>query len=243
MTSMTRAASRESIIRAYRDLVKVRGGAVVGSGVFERETGLSKYYWNGRYWRNWSAFQTEAGFDANSPTQRIDDEVLLRRFAELALERDEIPTEADLALKRAEDPSFPGKGGFRRWGSRHALLAKIAEYCEGKAEFASVLTKLRGESSESLDHRLESSKVQGFVYLLKSGKHYKLGRSNAVGRRLRELAIQLPKKPDTVHVIETDDPEGIEAYWHSRFSSKRQGGEWFALSAEDVQAFKRRRYQ
>ncbi len=227
----------------YNDLVRERGGNPVGVGVFTRETGIKKYYWQGGYWRSWSAFQADAGHVPNSPTQRIADETLLQRFAELALERNEIPTEPDLILKKKEDPSFPDKSVFRRWGDRNTLLAKVAEYCEGKEQFVSVLDLLKQDVSSTLDNRLDSFRIKGFVYLLRSGKHYKLGRTNAVGRRLRELAIQLPQKPDTVHVIETDDPDGIEQYWHRRFAEKRHGGEWFALSADDVRAFKKRRFQ
>jgi hypothetical protein len=74
---------------------------------------------------------------------------------------------------------------------------------------------------------------------MKSGPHYKIGRTNSVGRRGSELAIKVPIPPKTIHSIETDDPIGVEAYWHKRFVDKRGEGEWFALSPEDVKAFKR----
>lgn len=78
--------------------------------------------------------------------------------------------------------------------------------------------------------------------MIKSGRHYKIGRSNAVGRRERELAIQLPEKTALVHSISTDDPVGIEQYWHKRFADRRGNGEWFNLSRDDVKAFRRRKF-
>jgi hypothetical protein len=63
-----------------------------------------------------------------------------------------------------------------------------------------------------------------------------------VGQRERQLAIQLPEKVGTIHSIRTDDPAGIEAYWHKRFEAKRMNGEWFNLNAEDIGAFKRRKF-
>jgi len=235
--------SKKQIIDAYRQLVEERGGKVVGERVFIRETGFSHHLWKGMYWRSWSAFQADAGYTPNPPTDRIPDERLLRRFADLALELGAIPTEADLMLKRKDDSSFPSKATYRRWGSRDALLARVSEFCEEEDHYASVLDLLRHGIPNRIERRLKSNEIKGFVYLLRSGKSYKIGRTRALGRRLYELAIQLPQKPDTVHVIETDDPEGIEQYWHRRFAEKRQGGEWFALDTDDVRAFRRRSFQ
>jgi hypothetical protein len=43
---------------------------------------------------------------------------------------------------------------------------------------------------------------------MKSGRYYKIGRSNTAGRRECEVAIQMPEKLVTVPTIRTGDPQG-----------------------------------
>jgi hypothetical protein len=76
--------------------------------------------------------------------------------------------------------------------------------------------------------------------MIKLGKHYKIGKMFAVPRRHREIALELPEKPDLVTPFGPTIPR-IEAYWHDRFSSKRTNCEWFARLPEDVRAFKKRK--
>jgi hypothetical protein len=73
-------------------------------------------------------------------------------------------------------------------------------------------------------------------------KRYKIGKADLVGRRTKQVAVNLPEDLELVHAISTDDAYGIEAYWHRRFDEKRRGGEWFVLTAADVKAFKRRKF-
>ena len=83
--------------------------------------------------------------------------------------------------------------------------------------------------------------TEGYVYLIQFGEEYKIGTSNNVERRFRELKTQMPYEGKIVHTIVTGDPEGIEAYWHQYYAEKRLKGEWFKLSKSDVQYFKKRK--
>lgn len=74
------------------------------------------------------------------------------------------------------------------------------------------------------------------------GKKYKIGYSKAALTRASTVSGLTPDGSEIIHLIRTDDMRGIEAYWHNRFSEKRGNGEWFALSAADVAAFKRRKF-
>ena len=145
--------SKEEIVNAYRDLVR-RTGRRVGEGVFKRETGISPYYWRGGYWPKWSVFQAEAGFEPNKPKMRVEDEVILRCFAELARELGRVPTQADLQLKRRRNQSFPDKASFARWGNTDARDEQAATFCERNPDFADVLALLRDRASASLESRL-----------------------------------------------------------------------------------------
>ncbi len=77
----------------------------------------------------------------------------------------------------------------------------------------------------------------GHVYMLRSGPHYKIGKTRDLNGRLDQIKLQLPWPVEVVHTIETDDPDGIESYWHKRFSEKRENGEWFNLTRDDVAIF------
>jgi hypothetical protein len=148
-------------------------------------------------------------------------------------------------MKARNDPGFPHDRPFRRFGAKRELVAKLLEFCRSHDAYNDVARLCE----EYVPHRPETAQESvapdnnvGYVYLIKSGRFYKIGKANHAGRRNYELTIQLPEKAKEVHVIRTDDPGGIEAYWHNRFATKRKNGEWFDLDGTDVAAFKRRKF-
>jgi hypothetical protein len=241
------AIDKQHILDEIKRVAKANGGKAPGRQKFTSETGIKESDWYPQHWLRWSDALRESGLSPNEMETAWSDDVLLEKCIGLIRELKHIPVVGELRRKSKKDPDFLSDTAFRRLGGKSKLLTAIIRYCEQRVGYDDIIeacTRVANENQRSLRDDRESSvqEVVGFVYLMKSGRHHKIGKTNAVGRRERELAIQLPEKANTVHVIKTDDPTGIEAYWHKRFESKRGNGEWFDLTSGDIKAFKRRKF-
>ena len=236
---------KEQLLAEIRRIAAENGGKPPGRLMFEKETGIGEHGWRGRYWARWNDAVREAGLEPNQKNTAYPDEFLIGTLAALTRELGHFPTESELRLKSRSDADFPNASVYRRLGKKSSLVAKVLEYCKRRNGYSDVIAScenVAGKIEPTASNENSAPELNGHVYLLKSGRFYKIGRSNAVGRRERELAIQLPEKAGVVHSIRTDDPTGIEAYWHKRFEAKRRNGEWFELAQEDIRAFKRRKF-
>jgi hypothetical protein len=235
---------RSFIVSEIRRTAEANGGTPPGRARFASETGIRESDWSGRYWARWNDALVEAGFAPNQLQARYDDDVMAALVSEIR-RLGRMPTTAELRLRRRDDTTFPSAGVFAKFGRKAVLAGRVGDYCqrhpghEDVLEAIAATIELAPEDDAAGDGGAER---YGFVYLLKSGRHYKIGQTFDVGRRRYEIAIQLPEPVTEVHAIRTDDPIGIERYWHGRFAERRRNGEWFELTQADVSAFKRRRF-
>lgn len=231
------------ILDTIRRMAATNGGKAPGSQKFESETGLGKADWYQKYWLRWGDAIREAGCDPNSMISSFGEEFLIQKYIELTRELGRFPIEGDLIVKRRGDRTFPCRDAFWRLGNKSERAAKILAYCRTHDGFEDVILLVAPVVvAQSLDEDgAPDESATGYVYLLRHGsrREYKIGRTNNPMRREGEIGVELPQKLDPIHVIETDDPAGIETYWHRRFKEKRLKNEWFALTAADVRAFKR----
>jgi hypothetical protein len=71
----------------------------------------------------------------------------------------------------------------------------------------------------------------GYVYIIRAGEYYKIGRAIDVRRRVSQLS--LPFEIDIVHTITVSDMARAERYVHNLMRDKRLRGEWYALDTTD----------
>ena len=242
--------TKETILAEIVRTAQLNGGKPLGSHKFESETGIKSTLWLGKIWARWSDALQEAGFIPNVLVKAHDKEFLFETYAKLSSANNRLVTKSDMRLMSRNGVEVPDWNTFQnRFGSKVKFIDELAIYLRQVNRFADVIQMCAdygGNDSEkylSVDNEIISVNPSiEFVYLLKSGKFYKAGRTNSVGRRQYEIAKQMPEEVVEIHRISTDDSPGIERYWHQRFANKRKNGEWFDLSKEDVAAFKLRKF-
>ena len=86
------------IIQEIQRTAAENGGSPLGWRGFSLQTGIRESDWK-RHWPRWSEGLREAGFAANQLTGAYEENELLGKFADLAMELGRLPTSADMRFK------------------------------------------------------------------------------------------------------------------------------------------------
>lgn len=239
---------REHILNEIRRIAKEQGGVPPGRRRFTQATGIDESEWYGVIWARWNDALAEAGFQPNRLQGKLPSDLVLRKYAEVCRHYGHIPSSGELRIYARETPNFLSHNTFHKhFDGKAGLIEALrawAEETDGNDDILDLLPEFRNKTNGVVEEKTGGkTSREGYVYLLQSGNYYKIGRCDDIERRIKQIAISLPEKLKLIHTIRTDDPPGIEAYWHRRFAERRAEGEWFKLTSSDVRAFRRRKNQ
>jgi hypothetical protein len=233
---------REKILEEIKRLAKANGGISPGGKTFENATGIRRHDWLGKYWSKWSDAVTEAGLKPLEKSKKIERSFIFSKLAEIVKHYKREPTRAEIEMYRQVDSSLPWYPTLlEHFGSKIEMVAALRDWAKVSDGYDDIVAML--PENQTFEKNTSSTITEGYVYLIKSGAFYKIGRGDELEKRVKQIRTALPDSSTLEHSIRTDDPPGIEAYWHRRFAEKRANGEWFKLSTIDVVAFRKRKYQ
>lgn len=249
MTTLSKAQLIEHLQRVVRN----NGGRPPGESRFYRESKLSKEsLWDADI-RSYGDLCELAGFPRNRLTQPMTPDQLFEPLANLAAKLNRFPDHTDREMARRRDGGFPSYEAYRTAQHKNGPLEQqLLDWCRSRPEHSTAVEIIQAHVArqDGRPQRARSGQrvVNGHVYLMRygnSGRDYKLGMTEKVERRHAQISGMFPGDVRVIHVIDTDDPAGIERYWKRRFESKRvqDKDEIFRLLAEDIAAFKWRKYQ
>lgn len=235
---------RENILQEIRRTASDNDNKPLGILQFEATTGIKSSEWKGRFWARWSEAVKEAGLTPNTMNEAIPEDFLLEVYCLATRHYGKAPTRDELSMFTRRHEGYPEKTVFqRRFGTIGKLRGLARTWASKRGEFDDVVSLLPKWIEPAKKRESNDPVVEGYVYLLKSGIHYKIGRSDNLEKRIKQISVAMPEEVSLVHAIKTDDPSGIETYWHRRFSEHRANGEWFNLPVSALKAFKRRKFQ
>ena len=198
---MPAVITKPHILDEIRRTAAENGGKALGQNRFRNETEIKEYDWKA-HWARWGDALVEAGFAPNQLQAAIRKEELVKRYVELAMELGHLPVHAEIRLKRRRDAEFPSSDTFHdRFGNKQELIRAVFEYSKSIGGFDEVACWCDKYLSQRLLARPNVGRDRpvrevafGSVYLAKSGRYYKIGKSNAAGRREYELGFAITRE-------------------------------------------------
>ncbi|HEX5472315.1 MAG TPA: hypothetical protein VFW73_10530 [Lacipirellulaceae bacterium] len=196
---MASVVTKAEILDEIRRTASENGGRPLGIARFQSETGIRRSEILGVHWARRGDALCEAGFSPNELQSAYSTEELIRFYVNLARELGHLPVKDEVKMKHRTNLGFPGWDPSTRLGTRADRFRAVAEFCRENPGYEHVLRRCQEKAVDSRGTkrksrvRLRENSI-GCVYLAKSGRYYKIGKSNAVDRRQDELGLQLPEK-------------------------------------------------
>ena len=126
-----------------------------------------------------------------------------------------------------------GENLFIRWlyGGQKKYLKPFYEW------FVDEMNKRKREAEKEeklMKRKLLPQTTPGYVYLIKSGDYYKIGKAKHLSNRVKAHQTSSPNKIELVLNKRVEDYSAVETKLLEMFTTKRVRGEWFRLSREDI---------
>jgi hypothetical protein len=111
----------------------------------------------------------------------------------------------------------------------------ISGYDPGKYELCLIMRE-PGDDIECFYFECEydpATKLE-YVYFLEFDGLIKIGRTNEIKRRHKQLDSVLPYETTLIHSIQTNRPKMVEKRLHNMYRERRGKGEWFSLTPTEL---------
>lgn len=190
-------------------------------------------------WPTYGALLKSQRFQPAEMKRGYTDDAVFRLLAELAIRLGHFPTQSEREVERHRNPAFPSSEAYIRRGRGATLEHALRAWCESTNSFPDLVPKLKQGADAA---KVSKPIVKGYVYMLRdgsSGRRVKIGKESVEGARQTAAATWL-ENPKAIHRVATDDPDGVERYWHEHFkrAGKHVVRELFDLLPSDIAAFK-----
>lgn len=177
--------TKDEVLREIRRAAAENGGAAPGRGAFFAGTGIRESDWSGRWWTTWGAAVREAGLEPQKLNHRLDDNIVLHAAARIVQKFGRFPTAAEIRFECHADPALPSHNTFRRFGGLGGLRTRLGTFAEeqGLSDVVAALPDHAAAPIADSPAQADSGTralVDGFVYLIKSGRHFKIGKARSV---------------------------------------------------------------